>query len=669
MIRALPSEAVHRICAGQVITDLASVLKEVVENALDAGASRIEARFSEQGLQALEVVDNGTGIQESEFEMLTLRHATSKLSNFEDLKNVSTLGFRGEALASLCAVGSVIITTRHSSSAVGNIITFDNHGSIVSRSICARDIGTSVKVLRVFERLPVRRKELERHIKREFGKCVDLMTQYAIVGVDKAVVLRNGEKVVLATERRPTMLENWNRIFGKSSIVVTTFSVSLAGEKEAKVQGVACNREGARATSDRQFLFLNARPIHHVKILKAINDAWRSQHTASVSSYPCFGLNIVVPHEFVDINVTPDKRKVFFVDEDAFVSGFRAHFSALWGDQLSAFTLQVGSPLSTSRPVPQSQVVAPPKRSDDSLDSGSNSVPSAGGLSASTQSSGWKVTNAFKEDAAFVQSQSRVHLSLSSIRSRFDSRSRGGNDLLSTVVANPVDHVFNAGLDPNENAECEKELSKQISKDDFTRMKIIGQFNKGFILAMLDNHLFIIDQHASDEIHNFFKLQATTKLHTQKLIIAKKLPLGISDIDVVRDHSAAFLRNGFRFEDRDDGLYLSECPFSGKVLLGEADFQDLLQKVKEDPVTQTHQPSRIRSMFASRACRSSIMIGDSLDMGEMIRVVRNMSITEKPWACPHGRPTMRHCVDLAQVDEMIQKLGADIASEGGSRLD
>ncbi|KAB8240127.1 MutL C terminal dimerization domain-containing protein [Aspergillus flavus] len=224
---------------------------------------------------------------------------------------------------------------------------------------------------------------------------------------------------------------------------------------------------------------------------------------------------------------------------------------------------------------------------------------------------------------------------------------------------------------------AEERLSLTVSKDDFGKMRIAGQFNLGFILATRSStgvsdsappsskdELFIIDQHASDEKFNFERLQAETVVQNQRLVQPKQLDLTAVEEEIVIENQSALEKNGFVVEVDDSGnepigrrCKLVSLPLSKEVVFGVRDLEELIVLLSEMPASSTAgpmyvpRPSKVRKMFAMRACRSSIMIGKNLSQKQMTRVVRNMGTIDKPWNCPHGRPTMRHLMSLGQWNE------------------
>ncbi|XP_057367591.1 mismatch repair endonuclease PMS2-like [Daphnia carinata] len=230
-----------------------------------------------------------------------------------------------------------------------------------------------------------------------------------------------------------------------------------------------------------------------------------------------------------------------------------------------------------------------------------------------------------------------------------------------------TDKRFLARIGPDDAAFAEAELSRQISQSDFEKMEVIGQFNLGFIIAKLNSDLFIVDQHAADEKYNFETLQRATRLQPQKLVCPKPLNLTAANESLLQDNLDIFQRNGFEFiinrdEDSTKRVLLCSVPMSGNWLLGPSDIDELLFMLQDSPVNQEedrskvshasmarYRPSRVRAMFASRACRKAVMVGDSLTSNQMNKLLHQLSELQQPWNCPHGRPTMRHLINTDAV--------------------
>ncbi len=240
---------------------------------------------------------------------------------------------------------------------------------------------------------------------------------------------------------------------------------------------------------------------------------------------------------------------------------------------------------------------------------------------------------------------------------------------LTTRLPPPSQAASNKSADGLESADAEEKLSLKISKADFAKMRIVGQFNLGFVLAVReaapdtdeDDELFIIDQHASDEKYNFERLQATTTVQSQRLVQPKTLDLTALEEEIILEHLPALERNGFVAQVDTSGarpvgsrVQLLSLPLSRETTFSVADLEELIFLLADNPTssaTTIPRPSRVRKMFAMRACRSSIMIGRALSRRQMEKVVRHMGEMEKPWNCPHGRPTMRHLCGLGAWTE------------------
>ncbi|CAG9793764.1 unnamed protein product [Diatraea saccharalis] len=212
---------------------------------------------------------------------------------------------------------------------------------------------------------------------------------------------------------------------------------------------------------------------------------------------------------------------------------------------------------------------------------------------------------------------------------------------------------FKSTINPVHNKKCEEELSKEISMESFKHMDVIGQFNLGFIITRLDDDLFIIDQHATDEIYNFEILQKTTELTNQKLVVPQPLELTGVNEQILMDNLEIFKKNGFMFDIDESApptkrIKLLTIPMSKNWIFGKEDIEELLFMLRESS-SEYCRPSRVRAMFASRACRKSVMIGTALSKADMKKLVIHMSEIDKPWNCPHGRPTIRHLVNLALI--------------------
>uniref|UniRef100_UPI003AAE3F6B mismatch repair endonuclease PMS2 n=1 Tax=Centroberyx gerrardi TaxID=166262 RepID=UPI003AAE3F6B len=222
-IKAIDRHSVHQICSGQVVLTLATAVKELVENSIDAGATNVDVKLKDSGAELVEVSDNGKGVDEANFEGLTLKHHTSKLKDFSDLIHVETFGFRGEALSSLCALSDLSVVTCHESAQVGTKLVFDHNGHLVQRSPHPRQQGTTVSLQQLFSTLPVRHKEFQRNIKKEYTKMIHVLQSYCIISTGVRITCSNqtgqGKRSpVLNTSGSQSMRDNIGAVFGPKQI-------------------------------------------------------------------------------------------------------------------------------------------------------------------------------------------------------------------------------------------------------------------------------------------------------------------------------------------------------------------------------------------------------------------------------------------------------------------
>ncbi|EAA33454.3 hypothetical protein GE21DRAFT_6247 [Neurospora crassa] len=346
-IKAIDPSTIHQIQSGQVIVDLCSVAKELVENALDAGATTIDVRFKNQGLDSIEVQDNGSGISSSNYESIALKHYTSKLSNYDDLSTLQTFGFRGEALSSLCALSHfTIVTCTQKEAPKATKLEFETSGKLKSTSVVSGQRGTTVSVENLFKSLPVRRRELERNIKREWGKVVNLLNQYACIQTSVKFTVSQqptkGKRMVLfSTKGNPTTRENIINVFGiktMTALIAMDLRLQLkptntgllakmtAQDDDAMTEVRICGHisrpahgEG-RQTPDRQMFYVNGRPCGLPQFAKVFNEVYRSYNS---TQSPFIFADIQLDTHLYDVNVSPDKRTILLHDQGQMLDNLR----------------------------------------------------------------------------------------------------------------------------------------------------------------------------------------------------------------------------------------------------------------------------------------------------------------------------------------------------------
>nr|ABH09707.1 PMS1-like protein [Talaromyces marneffei] len=341
---------VHQIQSGQVIVDLCSVVKELVENSLDAGATSIEVRFKNDGLDSIEVQDNGSGIDPQNYESIALKHYTSKLASYDDLTSLTTFGFRGEALSSLCAVSNFhIITAQAHQAPKANKLEFEHSGKLKGSQIVAGQKGTTVSISNLFSRLPVRRKELEKNIKRELGKVINLLNEYACISTGVRFSVKNTDSkkrqlVLLTTKANASIRDNIANVYGAKTLL-TLIPLELELEFEPSATGKRLNRDlnkihvrgyvsrpvvgEGRGTRDRQMYYVNSRPCGIPQIAKAFNEVYK---TYNISQAPFVLADFQMDTNAYDVNVSPDKRTILLHDSAALIESLKEALDQMFQD-------------------------------------------------------------------------------------------------------------------------------------------------------------------------------------------------------------------------------------------------------------------------------------------------------------------------------------------------
>ncbi|KJH53007.1 DNA mismatch repair protein [Dictyocaulus viviparus] len=803
--------------AFKVIVSASSAVGQLIDNSLDACAQTIEIRLKNNGFESIEVIDDGTGIEADSFPSVCKPHSTSKLTGLDDLSQVVTLGFRGEALNALCALASVTLISRSESASLGTKLSFDHSGNIVDQSSVVRPIGTTIIIERLFETLPVRRKEFEKTVKKHLGRILTTVQCFSLSRPDVKFICSNtlsGKRMqLICTTGRDTIQELIYNLFGGRNDKNRMVGIvqCLPNDEVCSMYGLdkrnnsmysdivisgfvsSCEHGCGRSTADRQFVYVNKRPVDYPKICRVINEVYQQYNR---SQYPTVVLYIELPPGMVDVNVTPDKRVVFFEQEKELLaiirSSFLATFHPLLGSYISTeekndsrlpynercesaiatnnssslSSIQRSTPLpprsSSAKTVPLFADVPQAKRSktencasrkslvnclktlddfsfkplhrDNCVDMVSSKEPvdhrqekpeesrslsvvmkrssdessmktSASELSdmvncshvrkkfnpplmrnlsrgfensiekdniimekmeeimnqkeissgisnekqGMDQQANTPTVQAIDQPSTFFRPQQKIIFSMTALKQRISSL-RG---IKAKEEQSSQDLHFSAALLPAENDTAEEELNRALRKSDFCQMSVIGQFNKGFIITLLRNHLFIIDQHASDEKYNFERFQKKARVDTQRLIHPKSLELGAVQALTLRDNKEIFEANGFGFEFKngEDGNvvpYLVSIPVLHSWNFDKSDIEEILAVVSEFPGVM-YRPAKLRRIFASRACRKSVMIGTVLNTNQMKKITEHLGTLDQPWNCPHGRPTLRHLVDLQNI--------------------
>lgn len=594
VIRRLPETLVNRIAAGEVVERPAAALKELVENALDAGATRIAVRLLEGGLDLLEVADDGCGMTPQDMALALERHATSKLPD-EAIEQVTTLGFRGEALPSIASVARFTLESRpHPSTSSGRAEAGEgwqmilDHGALVGQGPAALPPGTRVRVERLFARVPARRKFL-RSARSEYAACLDVVRRLAMARPQVAVSLDHGARRVLALQAGEALAERVTQLIARE---LKDNAVAIDLERGSmRLTGLAGLPTYNRGVADHQYLFVNGRPVKDRLLTGAVRGAYADM--LARDRHAVLALFLELPPEEVDVNVHPAKTEVRFRDAAGvrgfIVSGLRQALAT--GDRRSA------------------------------------QAPDAGAMGR------W-------------QHEGDAPPALASIFARDWSAPR-------PRVAEPVAAWRGVIAEPQGRAEAAAPLPQEAG--DYPLGIARGQIAGTYIVAEAADGLVIVDQHAAHERLVLERLRAAgagaAAARAQALLIPEVVELDEPACDRLEAGAERLAALGLAIERFGPAAMLVR---SLPHALARAAPGELLRDIADDLALNGEAlllGEKLDLVLATMACHGSVRAGRALSVAEMNALLREMEATPRSGQCNHGRPTW---VKLAMQD--VEKL-------------
>ncbi len=602
-IRRLPENLVNRIAAGEVVERPASALKELVENALDAGASRVRIALASGGLDLIEISDDGHGIAADQMPLAFERHATSKLPD-DALESIATLGFRGEALPSIASVARVLIESRAGSADGWRMII--DHGDTIAAGPAACAPGTRIRVEQLFAKVPARRKFL-RSARSEYAACVDALRRLAMARPDVAFQASHDGRSFLSVQGGQTRPERVAALTN-SGLIANSIAIDLERDG-AHLGGVASLPTFTRGVADHQYLFVNGRPVKDRLLIGAVRGAYAD--LIARDRHPLVALFLDMPGGDVDVNVHPAKTEVRFRDpariRGLVISGLR---HAL--DAAGVRTVQHAAPDMAKH---WQSGVAPAARQ------GAFFAPPPEALSASPAASVSAIG-----DAALVQDFGQVYRA---------------------EAAPPL------AAPPQARAE--------LPQDDLARRYPMGaaraQIARTYIVAEAEDGLVVVDQHAAHErlvlerIRRGLMGAAGSGIPAQRLLIPDVVELDDVACDRLEARAAELAAFGLELERFGPSAMLVRAT---PALLGEVDSARLLADLADEIGafdTALSLKEALDQVAATMACHGSVRAGRALGLAEMNALLREMEVTPHSGQCNHGRPTW---IKLAHGD--IEKL-------------
>jgi DNA mismatch repair protein MutL len=617
IIALLDDTTANRIAAGEVVERPSSVVKELIENSIDAGATRVEVELEEGGKRRILVRDNGSGMSRADAILSLQRHATSKIRTADDLFSIHTLGFRGEAVPSIASVSDFVILTKRPGDEAATQIRVSG-GDIVGVEDAGAPDGTTIIVENLFATVPARLKFLKT-TQTELNHVVDFV-QKLILAYPKLsfVITHDGYEMLSYTgsnDPRHALAAVWGRDTARAMVELAYDSPSLS------VKGYVSKPSVSKATRSSQAFFVNGRHVRSRTVQHAFDAAFKQLMTSD--RHPVATIFVTIAPELVDVNVHPAKTEVRFTRD---------------GDVYSAVHKAVESALLTGGLVPEVKVTLPPLSQ--------TATPSI-----------------FAPDAPILQN-------FSEIRGNLPPRTAlsGYVELATTAPVTPLlssPTLIDDRAEASSTTFVETQATPYIGFDGYTisRLRVLGQSRNTYIVAETDDALLFIDQHIAHERVLYERMMngATQKADqwgvvAQHLIVPQTLELGSREAKVVSERLGALEKAGFLLESFGGETFIVRAV---PATIAHKSYLETLREII-DEMTQSTLSRRLlvphESAVIMASCKMAVKKGDPLTLDEMTRLLLELSEMQNPFTCPHGRPVLI-ALTHHEMDRKFHRIG------------
>ena len=609
-INILSRDTFNKIAAGEVVERPVSVVKELIENSIDAKASEIYVEIQDGGETLIKIVDNGEGILEDDLRNAFLPHATSKIRTADDLFSISTMGFRGEALSSIASVSRVLTRSKTPGNDGREILV--EGGEIRYEKFAPMDQGTVMEIRDLFYNVPARKKFLKT-TNREGSIIAEIVSKISIAHPEISFRLLVEGREVLRTYGTGDQKDVIRQVYSKK--VYENLFYFENHFDSFSVFGFIGKEEISRGSRSHETIFVNRRLIQSKTITAAAEKAFKS--FATVSRFPFFVINIEVFPEIIDVNIHPQKAEIKFEDEGHIFKSVFATIHAAMGEGLKdSFAVkdevQRESYVQISHPVTETPVYI--------------DIP------VDTMRSGFLEAKELPGEKETLPER-MVYSETTAAETKLQSEESGSSELREEQTV----HY----------------LEEKTRSPKFPMPRIIGQFRGTYILTQIHDELYIFDQHAAHEKINFEKYMKEIKegnVVSQGLLIPEIVDLDLDDYSLVNENRETLQAAGFNIEDFGDrSISIREVPiFLGKIQASSY-LHEILDNIRNLGKGNKEDVKYLK--IATAACKSSIKAYDELTLEEMRHLIEELRFIDEPFTCPHGRPTM---VKLTEKD--MQKM-------------
>lgn len=628
----MPQFIANRIAAGEVVGRPEAVVKELIENSVDAGAKNIQLIIKDAGKSLIRIIDDGSGMNEDDALMSFQRHATSKIKTADDLENIKTLGFRGEALASIAAVAQVEMLTRAEGDELGTMLK--NYGNeIVEHTKEQSETGTSITVKNLFYNTPARRNFLKSN-QTEFRHIYDTFQRLAIANHSVGFLFINEDEVLF--DLKPADLQN--RLMQIYGIKFAELLIEVDHSTELiSLKGFISKPSFTKKNKQDQNLYLNNRYVTSKSLSFAVHMAY--EDLIEKGDYPNFFLFLTLDPRVFDVNVHPSKLEVKFEDERAIFGFIR---KGVW-NTLEKNDLIVRVNLDSS------------KQTGFTLQKKESNILSANSfLKRSDYGTGLE----FTKHSSYENTSGKIH----ELFAKQHDNSGGGSKEIENVREPESDDIIDPVAESDTRIENEKnehvhdsagqDIDNLISKNE------IWQFQRKYIMYQMENTLMIIDQHAAHE--RILYEQALDRLNShanlsQQLLMPIYIELNPVDYEVAKSIEKELQALGFDIELQSKRkVKMKGIPSDVRIGNEAKILQELIDEFKENDVKLNLE--KRDNLAKTYGCKHAIKAGDALNESEMLNLIDKLFSVKMPYVCPHGRPTIVK-VSMDELDKMFARKG------------
>lgn len=631
----LDDATINKIAAGEVVDRPSSIVKELIENSIDAGATKVIIEIKNGGISYIKITDNGCGFASDDVELAFERHATSKIRKEEDLLHIKSMGFRGEALASIAAISKVTLTSKNINESIG-VRAIVEAGNILSVEKCGTPQGTIIEVRDVFYNVPARYKFLKKDF-TEAGYIEDVVTRIALANPKVSFKLISNGKIILSTLGKGKINDTIYDVFGRD---IYNNLIDVDYEYESmRVTGVIGQPCISRSTRSQQFTYINSRYIKDKIISSAIDRACLQKYAIGKFAFAVLNLDINPKH--VDVNVHPSKLEVKFDDEGAvFEAVYHSIKNALEQDAIknSPFSIiknEVKEANYEKTPSNEEQI----KVKYDSL-TGDFNVKSI-----VTKEPEKKEEKIFKPYVAEENQENIYKIAFNNSSNAEENIQIDRNiaieenlEEIKTEVGK-IESVDNI-LEENEASKLENIKEVSQTKEPIY-YKYVGQVFDTYIIIQIEEKMYIIDQHAAHERLLYEQIKAnyfSKKSNSQILLLPILVELTQKEMDAVNENQEILKNVGFEFENFGNRtIKISGVPNIGYDLDYKGVFLDTIDEILG--ANKTYRESKEDRFIATLACKAAVKGNMNLSYKEQIALLDDMVKLDNPFNCPHGRPT------------------------------